>query len=144
MKSEYLVHHGVKGMKWGVRKEQPTSSSSRKKTSEKKYTEAEYKKLYTQARSRQFRIFLRAFAIGSALYGIRAIQRKAMADKIADEVNKRIEHLNDVKVDGGTVSNSSTGKTVYNASHDTINDYLSKHGAGHLKFNADGTIDIVE
>lgn len=54
MQQNELYHHGVKGMKWGVRKAVTTTSSVRKKKEAMKTAKKDYNKAYNKAYNRAF------------------------------------------------------------------------------------------
>ena len=83
----YLFHHGVKGMKWGVRKEQRTESTSKTRRLLKPYTPE--KKAQIKA-NRNFNLALAtasSLAVGTG-YALQATRGRSVASEVLKGAGK--------------------------------------------------------
>lgn len=93
MNQDELMHSGVKGMRWGVRKARPSSGSGGKKSGKANLTSAQKKKIRAQAKAEAERIKKTRLADLEK-------RRNAAAKRAADKAEKSVFGVGMSKVPG--------------------------------------------
>lgn len=94
---DYLMHHGVPGMKWGVRKAKPVSTKSSKKRSQSS-SNPKNKSNKKSNRSKYIKIGLAVVGVALAAYGVYKLS-KYMSNKQTMDAGKRlVKQYNDAAV----------------------------------------------
>ena len=100
--SEWLAHYGVKGMKWGVRKEQTPSAISKKQGIK-----------LTKKQKAAIGWTLAGVAISFA--GAKLVNNDkfvSFVGKVVDKLNNKTDSINDLYREEGVVVNRKTGEVI--------------------------------
>ena len=94
---DYLMHYGVKGMRWGVRRSKPVSTKSPKKRSTSSVNQKN-KSTTKSNRSKYIKIGLAVVGVALAAYGVYKLS-KFMNNKQTMDAGKRlVKQYNDAAV----------------------------------------------
>lgn len=109
--SDYLIHYGIKGMKWGVRKQRPTSGHSRLHRVYKAKIDKKNARMYKQAQGYKE---LAKFYNSQNSQGNSSLHRASSASKAARyqrKADKLLSKIGDYKIENS--SKQASKKTTY-------------------------------
>lgn len=94
---DYLMHHGVKGMRWGVRKAKPVSTKSSKKRSTSSVNQKN-KSATKSNRSKYIKIGLAVVGVALAAYGVYKLSKYMNNKQTMDAGQRLVKQYNDATV----------------------------------------------
>lgn len=94
---DYLMHYGVKGMRWGVRRAKPVSTKSPKKRSTSSVNQKN-KSTTKSNRSKYIKIGLAVVGVALAAYGVYKLSKYMNNKQTMDAGKRLVKQYNDAAV----------------------------------------------